>query len=44
MREVKAIGDMPKSIISNEQYLKEAERIIRNTIKEMENYGVKFYE
>ena len=41
---VNALSDIPKEQLPDEQLLQEAESIIRDSIKEMKKYGIRFYE
>lgn len=42
--QLKTLQQKPISELSNEQFVEKADILIRKTIKEMENYGTKFYE
>lgn len=42
--QLKTLQQKPISELSNEQFIEKADILIRKTIKEMENYGTKFYE
>lgn len=41
---VNALSDIPREQLPDEQLLQEAESIIRDSIKEMKKYGIRFYE
>ncbi len=41
---VNALIDIPREQLPDEQLLQEAESIIRDSIKEMKKYGIRFYE
>ena len=41
---VNALSDIPREQLPDEQLLQKAESIIRDSIKEMKKYGIRFYE
>ena len=41
---INALSDIPREQLPDEQLLQEAESIIRDSIKEMKKYGIRFYE
>ena len=41
---ISALSDIPREQLPDEQLLQEAESMIRDSIKEMKKYGIRFYE
>lgn len=41
---INALSDIPREQLPDEQLLQEAESMIRDSIKEMKKYGIRFYE